>query len=84
MEGDLTSLQMRTTLALEPDVFAAVRSLAEAQGKSLGKVVSDLIRKALAAGPSTSTVKGFPVFEVPPGSPPVTPEAIRAALDDEL
>lgn len=75
---------MRTTLALEPDVFAAVHSLAEAQGKSLGKVVSDLIRKALAPGPTTSTVKGFPVFEVSPNAVPLTPEAVRAALDDEF
>lgn len=75
---------MRTTLALDPDAFAAVRSLAEAQGKTLGRVVSDLIRKALTPGSTTKEVNGFPVFEVSPNAAPLTPEAVRAALDDEF
>lgn len=74
---------MRTTLALDEDVFSAARSLAEAQGKTLGKVVSDLIRKALAPAPTTAAVSGFPVFSVLSDAPVVTPEAVRAALDDE-
>ncbi|MDX1996309.1 MAG: antitoxin [Thermoanaerobaculia bacterium] len=74
---------MRTTLALDPDVFAAARSLAETQGKTLGRVVSELLRKALAPAPSAAEVAGFPVFAVPSDAPVVTPEAVRAALDDE-
>lgn len=73
---------MRTTLALDPDVFAAARSLAEAQGRTLGKVVSDLLRKALTQPPPTREVNGFPVFEVSPNAVPLTPEAVRAALED--
>ena len=38
---------MRTTLSLEPDVFAAARKLAEARSESIGKVVSDLMRRGL-------------------------------------
>jgi hypothetical protein len=74
---------MRTTLALDPDVFAAARSLAETQGKTLGRVVSELLRKALAPAVTPVEVSGFPVFDVSPKAPVVTPEAVRAALDDE-
>ena len=39
---------MRTTLVIEDDVLEAARSLAEAEGKSVGEVISTLARRGLA------------------------------------
>lgn len=38
---------MRTTLALDDDVLAAARAIAQREGRSLGEVVSGLVRAAL-------------------------------------
>jgi hypothetical protein len=77
---------MRTTLELDDDVLAAARSLAAAEGISLGRVVSDLARRALAPAPGRPDDPGDddpPAFDLAPGSPPVTLEMVRAALADE-
>ncbi len=39
---------MRTTLDIDDDVLAAAEGLASAQKMTVGKVISDLARKALA------------------------------------
>jgi hypothetical protein len=73
---------MRTTLHIDDDVYRAARSLAEAENRSVGKVLSDLARKGLA--PARPAKRGgFPVFSVPEGAPPLTLEMVRAALDNE-
>ena len=38
---------MRTTLDLDPDVLQAAKEIAAARGTTAGKVISDLVRKAL-------------------------------------
>lgn len=73
---------MRTTLTIEDDVFAAVRSIAEAKSVSIGTAVSDLIRKALEPNRRTSVRNGFPVFPVTPGTKPLTPEDVKRAEDE--
>jgi hypothetical protein len=73
---------MRTTLTLEPDVFAAARKLAESRSESLGKVVSDLMRRGLEAAPPARTQSGFPVFEVARGAPPLTLADVKRDEDD--
>jgi hypothetical protein len=76
---------VRTTVDLDDDILAAVRSLARVQGRSLGVVISDLVRRGLS--PVTTIdqgPRGFPSFEAPPGAPPLTVETVRAALEDEL
>ncbi len=40
---------MRTTLNIEDDVLAAARELAQRQGTTAGKVLSELARRGLAA-----------------------------------
>ncbi len=40
---------MRTTLSIDDDVLAAARELAQRQGTTVGKVVSELARHGLAA-----------------------------------
>ena len=74
---------MRTTLQLDDEVYRAARSLAASHNKSLGRIVSDLARKGLAARSRIRYEDGFPVFDVPSDSPPITPEMIREALDEE-
>jgi hypothetical protein len=75
---------MRTTLTLEDDVLSAARSLAEASGRSLGQVISELVRRGLEPrGSQIAEAGGLPVFSVPPGAPPITLETVRRALDDD-
>lgn len=72
---------MRTTLNLDDDVLKAARSLAAATGRSLGTVVSELMRKGL--NPPSYESSSLPAFEVKADSPLVTPEMVKEALDDE-
>lgn len=73
---------MRTTLELDDDVVAAARELAAAEKRSLGSVVSDLVRRGLA--PARVDADGdLPVVRVPDGTPPITPEMVRRALDED-
>jgi hypothetical protein len=73
---------MRTTVDLDPDVLQAARSLARSRRTTLGRVLSDLARSGLAPRREGSR-KGFPVFRVAPDAPPLTPEAVARALDEE-
>lgn len=69
-------------MAIDDDVFAQVRQVSQAQGVSLGTVMSELIRRALAPA-SITTQDGLPVFDLPAHSPTLTSEAVAAALEDE-
>lgn len=73
---------MRTTLNIEDDVLRAARSLAAEQQASLGKVVSDLLRRALAPEPRSAYRADLPVFRVAEGTAPLTPEMVRQALEE--
>ena len=68
---------MRTTLTLDDDVMTLVTRQAKARGLSLGKTVSDLVRRGLNA-PTPSTDKGgLVVFRLPSDSPKVTTDDVR-------
>jgi len=73
---------MRTTLSLDDDVLSVARAAAAAEGISLGAVVSRLARQGMT---STARVAegDLPFFKVPPDAPPITPEMVRRALDEE-
>ena len=73
---------MRTTLQIDDDVIAAARELAAAERRSLGSVVSELARRGLTPA-RVATVDGLPVIHVPGDSPPITPEMVRRALDED-
>ena len=75
---------MRTTLTIDDDLLQAARSLARMRSVSLGTAVSDLARKGLESGCRIRMENGFPVFDVPPGAPPVTTEMVKSLLEDEL
>lgn len=72
---------MRTTLDIDDDVVAAARELAGEERRSLGSVISELARRGLT--PAKVDVSGdLPVISVPDGTPPITPEMVRRALDE--
>lgn len=66
---------MRTTLDVENDVLDAARALAVARGVSVGAALSELARRGVAARTPLSTRNGFPVFQVPVGTPGFGPVA---------
>ncbi len=73
---------MRTTLEIDDDVVAAARELAADQRRSLGSIISELARRGLT--PAQVEVDGdFPVIRVPAGTPPITLEMVRRAVDED-
>lgn len=73
---------VRTTLEIDDDLIAAAKELAGIEGRSIGSVVSDLIRKGLTPA-KVDSENGIPVIRVPAGSPPITPEMVRRGLDED-
>ncbi len=73
---------MRTTLDLDDDVVAAARELAAGERRSLGAVISELARRGLMPA-RVDVADGLPVIRVPSGAPPITPEMVRRALDED-
>ncbi|MDZ7669432.1 MAG: CopG family transcriptional regulator [Gammaproteobacteria bacterium] len=74
---------MRTTVAIDDDVLEAARKLASARDQSLGKVVSDLMRRGLAIRAEyPAGERGFPTFEVREDSPPITLEDVKRDEDE--
>lgn len=74
---------MRTTLAIDDDVLDAARGRAEADGKTVGQVISDLARRGLVPREERSVKRGFPVFSVSEKASPITLETVRRAADEE-
>lgn len=73
---------MRRTLDIDDDVFAAIQELARVEGRSVGAVVSDLVRRELLPA-GVGREHGRPVIRAPAGAPPITPETIRRALGED-
>lgn len=75
---------MRTTVAIDDDVFSAVKSLASVQRQSVGTILSALARQALKANPQLLRVRnGVPLLPVRSADKAVTPELVKQ-LQDEL
>jgi hypothetical protein len=68
---------MRTTLNLDDDIYEFVRQYAESRSQTLGKAVSELVKRGLNSPLRTKLVNGFHVLELPPDTPPVTPEHVK-------
>ena len=68
---------MRTTLTLDDDVFELAARQAKLRGVSLGKTVSDLLRRGLNASTPSQDKDGLVVFHLPSDSPKVTTDDVR-------
>ena len=73
---------MRTTLSLDDDILRSVKTYAEGRAISLGKAVSELVRRGLQAPLRTRVVNGFHVVELPEDSPAVSTEDVRRIEED--
>jgi hypothetical protein len=74
---------MRTTLNLDDDLLRNVKEYARDRSLALGKAVSQLVRRGLAAQGATRTVHGLQVFDLPPDSPSVTAERVQRLESEE-
>ena len=80
--------QMRTTLSLDDDVLAAARVLARQRREPLGTVISDLVRRSLAAPasdtPSSATTSrnGLPLLPLSQNGAPVDLALVNSLRDD--
>jgi negative regulator of replication initiation len=68
---------MRTTLALDDDVFEYVSRQAKLRGVSMGRAASDLLRRGLNAPTPSEEKDGLVVFRLPADSPAVSTELVR-------
>ena len=68
---------MRTTLTLDDEIFELAARQAKARGLSLGKTVSDLVRRGLNAPTPSQGKGGLVVFQLPADSPQVTTDDVR-------
>ncbi len=76
---------MRTTLTIDDDLLSAARELAAMEKRTLGEVVSSLVRKALRPAPSeTKTRNGIPMLPNRHDAPPVTSEMVKQLADELL
>ena len=76
---------MRTTLAIDDDVLAAAKGLAERQRISLGEVISALARQALRpVATDAVTRNGVPLLPRRSDAKPVTLELVNQLRDELL
>jgi len=73
---------MRTTLTLDDDVLELAVRQAKLRGVSLGRTVSDLLRRGLNAPTATEAKAGLVVFQLPKDSPQVTTDEVRRLEQD--
>jgi hypothetical protein len=73
---------MRTTISLDDDIFELVSRHAKLRGLSIGKTVSDLVRRGLNAPTPAQNKGGLVVFQLPADSPTVTTDEVRRLETD--
>lgn len=71
---------MRTTLDIESDVLDAAKALATARRISVGSALSELARRGVAARTPLSERNGFPIFQLPAGTPSFGLDDVAAAI----
>ena len=74
---------MRTTVTLDDDVFEAARAQAQASGKKLGEVLSQLARRGLRASARRASRSGLPVFKVQPEADIIPSSHAKEMLAEE-
>ena len=74
---------MRTTLNLDDAALEVVKEYAESRSVPLGKAASELVLRGWTSPVQTRLVNGFYAVVLPEDSPSVSPEKVKALLDDE-
>lgn len=75
---------MRTTLNLDDDVLWAAKELAALRGEPVGRIVSELARKALAPEADRLAERnGVPLLPPRADARPVSLAVVNALRDDE-
>lgn len=79
------SIAMRTTLAIDDDVLAAAKHLAEREHKSIGEVISALARQGLSRGTRGNKTErnGIPLLPSRKAAVPVTLELVNQLRDEQ-
>ena len=74
---------MRTTVAIDDDILAAAKHLAERDQRTIGEVISLLARQGLARSGNARTERnGVPLLPSKAGSSPVTMELVNQLRDE--
>jgi hypothetical protein len=75
---------MRTTLAIDDDVLAAAKALAEQRKRSVGEIISELARQSLRQPATVNNRErnGIPLLAPKAGSRPVTFDLVNALRDE--
>jgi hypothetical protein len=75
---------MRTTVDLDEDILRVAKDIARDRDESLGRVLSDLVRRGLKPVSRTASSRSrIPVFPRLPGAKPVTSEMVKELLESE-
>ncbi len=74
---------MRTTLEIDDDVLAAAKELAAGRKTTAGKVISDLVRKALTESPTRKVMYRHGLAILPKRGGVVTPELVDRLAEEE-
>lgn len=79
------SASMRTTLAIDDDVLAAAKHLAEREQRTIGDVISALARKGLSRGSRAPRPErnGVPLLPSTRNMAPVTLELVNQLRDEQ-
>jgi len=75
-------IAVRTTLAIDEDVLAAARAIAQQTNRSLGEVVSDLARRALRPPAEQTERNGIPLLPRRRAGEIVTSDLVNALRDE--
>lgn len=67
---------MRTTLNIEDEALLVIKKYAEERKISLGQAASDLVHRGAESLPKFKMKNGWVVFELPPGTRPLTNEIL--------
>lgn len=76
---------VRTTLAIDDDILAAAKHLAEREHKSIGEVISALARQGLSRSTRGSKTErnGIPLLPSRKAAVPVTLELVNQLRDEQ-
>ncbi len=77
-------ISMRTTLDIDEDVLETAKELAARRGTTAGRVISDLVRSALAPRDRNARKRnGVPILPARKRAGLVTPQMVNQIRDEE-